>query len=106
MSKRYDEPVDVTLEASPDAGAPLEFSWRGRHYVIHERLSTWREGGQWWDDRKALERDYFRVLARPSSSNPSGQIDADGFLIGPPCAVYDLYFDRLRGNWKLARLWD
>jgi hypothetical protein len=104
LSKRYDETIDVTADPA-DPNAPASFSWRGRRYDIDERLSNWREGGEWWDGGRAREREYHRVLARPAGVFATGEIDADGFLV--TCsAVYDLYRDRLHGGWHLARLWD
>jgi hypothetical protein len=32
-------------------------------------------------------------------------VDADGFLIARH-AVYDVYRDRLKDAWRLARIWD
>lgn len=106
MTKRYDDVIEVTSD--PEAsGAPLAFTWRGRRYTIDQRLTSWREAGEWWSARRAAPRDreYFRVLARPADSFATGEIDPDGFLrtIG---AVYDVYLDRVRGGWRLARIWD
>ncbi len=106
MTKRYDEPIEVTLElAGPERGAPVAFAWRGRRYDIDQRLKTWREGAEWWDPTIATERQYYRVLARPSGALASGDLDADGCLrsIG---AVYDVYRDRIKGGWRLVRVWD
>lgn len=104
MSKRYDEAIEVTPDPA-QGGAPLAFSWRGRRYDVDQRLETWREAGEWWNGSAAKEREYFRVLARPAGSLASGDLDADGFMtqVG---AVYDVYRDRLRGAWRLARVWD
>ena len=93
MAKRYDEPIEVTPDPV-EPGAPLSFSWRGRRYEIDERLSTWREAGE-----------YHRILARPSGTYSTGDLDADGFMV--TCsAVYDIYRDRIAGSWRLVRLWD
>ena len=105
MAKRYDEPIEVVGDPI-EPGAPIAFSWRGRRYDVDERLTAWREAGEWWDPRKARERDYFRVLARPAGALATGDLDPDGFLVGPPSAVYDLYFDRLKSAWRMERLWD
>ena len=51
------------------------------------------------------EREYFRVLARPAGAMSTGELDADGFM-SRPGAVYDVYRDRVRGEWRLARVWD
>ena len=115
MTKRYDESIDVTPDPI-DSHAPLAFLWRGRRYQIDQRLETWREGGEWWRSagsssngtaRQPKEREFYRVLARPSGAAASGDLDPDGFLVRDQCvAVYDLYRDRINNVWKLARVWD
>jgi hypothetical protein len=104
VTKRYDDPIEVTPDPADDA-APAAFSWRGRHYQIDERLSSWREAGEWWSSAQARDREYHRVLARPAGALSSGEVDADGFLIARH-AVYDVYRDRLKDAWRLARIWD
>jgi Family of unknown function (DUF6504) len=104
VAKRYDEPIEVTPDPV-EPGAPLTFSWRGRRYEIDERLSSWREAGEWWNGRGMRDREYHRILARPSGVYSTGDLDADGFMV--TCsAVYDIYRDRIAGSWRLARLWD
>jgi hypothetical protein len=104
VTKRYDEQIDVTPDPF-DPAAPYRFAWRGHRYDIDQRLESWREAGEWWSNSEAIDREFFRVLARPTGVMASGDVDADGFLrsIG---AVYDLYRDRRRNEWKLARIWD
>jgi hypothetical protein len=123
VTKRYDEPIEVTSDPFDDA-APLAFRWRGRLYEIDRRLSSWREAGEWWagpapaatpstrtgngthnGTRRARDREYHRVLARPAGLYSGGDLDADGFMrsVG---AVYDVYRDRSAKGWKLARVWD
>lgn len=119
MSKRYEEEIEVTPDPV-DPSAPLSFNWRGRHYEIDQRLSNWREAGEWWlaagsdngakstgssKGRQPRDREYHRVLARPATSWASGDLDADGFM-DSSSAVYDLFFDRVTRTWKLARIWD
>jgi hypothetical protein len=104
VTKRYDETIEVTADPT-EPGAPLAFSWRGRRYQIDDRLSSWREAGEWWDSRTAREREYHRVLAHPAGALATGDLDADGFMVSC-AAVYDIYRDRLRGGWRIARLWD
>ncbi len=104
MTKRYDEPIEVTPDLR-DRQAPLAFVWRGCRYEIDQLLDTWREAGEWWDRARAREREYFRVLARPAGMFASGEIDADGFMRAMG-AVYDLYRDRRAGCWRLVRVWD
>ena len=104
MSKRYDEPIEVVPDPA-DALAPVAFSWRGRRYEVDQRMESWRDAGEWWDGNAAREREYHRVLAHPSGSTATGDLDGDGFMLSPG-AVYDLYRDRLRDTWRLERLWD
>ena len=104
MAKRYDESIEVTPDPA-DVDAPAAFSWRGRRYDIDERLSSWREAGEWWQGPTAREREYYRVLARPSGALATGDLDADGFMLGCS-AVYDIYRDRINDVWRMARLWD
>jgi hypothetical protein len=113
VTKRYDEPIEVTSDPFDD-GAPLTFRWRGRLYEIDRRLSSWREAGEWWagngsatngNGRRARDREYHRVLARPAGLYSGGDIDADGFMTSVG-AVYDVYRDRVSQAWKLARVWD
>ena len=106
MAKRYDEPIEVTVdERGLGSAAPLAFRWRGRAYEIDERLESWRAATQWWDRDEVREREYHRVLARPAGALASGDIDPDGFMRSTS-AVYDIYLDRIKGTWRLARLWD
>ena len=104
MTKRYDEPIEVVPDPV-DERLPAAFSWRGRRYEIDQRMSSWREAAESWNPARARDREYFRVLARPANLMASGDIDSDGFLTSSG-AVYDVYRDRLRGGWRIARLWD
>ena len=104
MTKRYDEPIEVTSDPALE-GAPLAFRWRGRSYRIDERLDSWREAGEWWDARSVKDREYHRVLARPAEQLASGDVDPDGFLQGSG-AVYEVYLDRIKKAWRIARVWD
>jgi Family of unknown function (DUF6504) len=104
VTKRYDEPIDVTADPIVD-DAPIAFAWRGKRYEVDQRLESWREAGQWWASSEITDKEFFRVLARPSGVSSSGDVDADGFLITAG-AVFDLYRDRVRGGWRLARIWD
>ena len=115
MAKRYEEVIEVLVvpaPAHPDsagdpAGAisPAAFSWRGRRYEVDQHLGTWREAGEWWDGKRARDREYHRVLARPAGALATGDLDADGFM-HTVSAVFDVYRDRVNGCWRLARLWD
>ena len=104
MSKRYDEPIEVTSD-DPGAAVPLAFSWRGRRYDVDQWLSSWREAGEWWDGSVVRDREFHRVVARPSGALATGDLDSDGFMQHPG-AVYDVYLDRVQRRWRLARVWD
>lgn len=81
MSKRYDEPVTVDV----DAGMPSSFVRNGHAHRVVDVIGRWRIEGRWWEDGK--DREYWRVEA-------SGG------------AVWDLYHDRRTDRWFLERLWD
>ena len=98
MSKRYDEAIEVTPDLQ--ARVPISFTWRGRRYEIDQHLSSWCEGGGW------KQKDFHRVLARPSGALATGDLDPDGFMTSTPGAVYDLAFDHIKRAWRLARVWD
>lgn len=104
VTKRYDEPIEVTSDPALQ-GVPLAFRWRGRAYRIDELLDTWREAGEWWDQRSAKDREYHRVLARPAEELSTGDVDPDGFLVCSG-AVYEVYLDRIKKAWRIARVWD
>ena len=104
MTKRYDEPIEVTVDPV-ETHAPVAFSWRGRRYDIDQRLERWREAGEWWNGDGRRDREFFRVLARPSGTLATGDLDADGFMCSTG-AVYDVYRDRVAGVWRLVRIWD
>ena len=112
MAKRYEDPIEVATEEAGSDNAPLAFRWRGRQYFVDERLSSWREAGEWWRAQASnsgsngvKEREYFRVLAHPAGMGATGDLDADGFIVS--CSsVYDIYRDRIKGEWRLARIWD
>jgi hypothetical protein len=104
VTKRYEDAIEVTADAL-DGGAPLAFSWRGRRYDVDQRLGSWREAGEWWNGDGRRDREYHRVLARPSEVLATGDLDRDGFLRSAG-AVYDVYLDLAAGSWRLARVWD
>jgi Family of unknown function (DUF6504) len=104
MTKRYEEDIEVTV-GSWDGGGPVAFSWRGRLYTVDQSLAVWREAGEWWSEGGGRDREYHRILARPAGALATGDVDADGFMISAG-AVYDLYRDRARDGWRLARVWD
>jgi hypothetical protein len=102
VTKRYDEPIDVIADPV-DEGAPVAFSWRGRRYEVDERLTSWLEAAT-WKVRSQGTLEYHRVLARPHGALATGDLDPDGFLLGAPGVVFDVY--RCRAGWRLARIWD
>lgn len=140
MTRRYDDPVDVrrsTVGAGPGAGpgAPAQFLWRGRLYVVREVLGHWVEVRPWW--RAGAARALLGTDT-PDASQPSGALA----LAAPPLApahpgpsgrapdrtvdegerevwrveagagrlhgtgVYDLCLDPVDGTWSLARALD
>ena len=126
MAKRYEDPIEVATEEAGSArdglghhaepeGAPLAFRWRGRQYFVDERLSSWREGGEWWlasgskangqKSGEVKEREFFRVLAHPAGAGATGELDSNGFIVSNS-SVYDIYRDRIKGEWRMARVWD
>lgn len=58
MSRRYQEPVGVTLR--PD-GTPATFTWRRKTYHVHEVFATWHLQDRWWDQERQANRYYVRV---------------------------------------------
>lgn len=113
MTKRYDEPIDVTSD--PTDARPVAFRWRGRRYLVDQHLSSWRAAEPWAHGTQP-DREYHRVLAHRAGTAATGDIDSDGFLVargagvgGPQDqigAVYDVYCDPANGGWRLARVWD
>jgi hypothetical protein len=101
VTKRYDEPIDVTSDPFDDR-APIAFRWRGRLYEIDRSLSSWLETRT---NGTRRDREYHRLLARPAGVYAGGDLDADGFMSSVG-AVYDVYRDRASDAWKLARVWD
>lgn len=104
MTKRYDEPIDVTSDPA-GAPAPISFRWRGRRYDIDQHLEEWRDAAEFWDGDGRHDREYFRVMAHPSNSMATGDLDPDGFLRSY-AAVFDVYRDRVKEAWHLERVWD
>lgn len=105
MTKRYDEPIDVGPQS--DAAFPVvSFTWRGRAYRVDRLLGAWRETAEVWDRARARDREYHRLLVRPASLPPDGSVDDEGLLRREPGAVFDVYRDRVRGTWRLERIWD
>ncbi|WP_432493162.1 DUF6504 family protein [Kineococcus gypseus] len=48
--RRFSDEVHVrcgVLQGAP--GAPVQFVWRGRLYLVHAVLAQWRERSAWWE---------------------------------------------------------
>jgi hypothetical protein len=104
ITKRYDEAIEVS--AADREWGPATFVWRGRRYEVDRPLATWKEAPHVNGHRHA-DINFFRLLARPEGSLATGDIDADGYMQRvAPGAVYDVYLDPARGEWRLARIWD
>lgn len=94
MTKRYREPVEVTLSSKDTGGAPTAFTWRGSTYRVLTVLGHWREDAGYWSGGGVAvpQRDLWRVEARGGARGGSGG------------GVYELVRDD--GRWRLDRLWD
>jgi hypothetical protein len=111
ITKRYDEPIDVS--AADLEWGPAGFVWRGRRYEVDRPLATWREATHTRNGNKNgrgqngyVDKSFFRLLARPASSLATGDLDSDGYIQHVSGAVYDVYLDPIRNEWRLARIWD
>jgi Family of unknown function (DUF6504) len=82
MSRRYGEPIAVTLRGEQ----PIGFTWRGRQYQV-QVIGFWRLATRWWDAEHAADRDYYRLMA-------------------PDFGVYEVYQERTSGAWVLDRYLD
>ena len=75
--------VQVTLDAH---GQPCQLEFGGEVRPLLEIDECWREERQWWDDQRAVRRDYFRVTL------------GDGSL-------RNIFQDQSDGEWYLDRAW-
>ena len=94
--------------ADPEWG-PAGFVWRGRRYQVDRPLATWRataRPGRHSNGDRPCDRSFFRLLARPEDVLATGDLDADGYIQHVTGAVYDVYLDPARNEWRLARIWD
>ncbi len=97
MTKRYREPVEVTVVDLPQGGpsalpaVPTAFRWRGSAYRVLSVLGHWREDAGYWSGGgiEVPQRDLWRVEARNGS---------------PARGVYELVAEG--GTWRLDRVWD
>jgi hypothetical protein len=63
MSRRYQEPIAVTLAPCWLGEGPVAFTWRGRQYRV-EVLATWHLCDRWWDAERSADRVYWRVMTK------------------------------------------
>ncbi len=82
MSRRYGEPIAVTLRGEQ----PIGFTWRGRQYQV-QVIGFWRLATRWWDAEHPADRDYYRLMT-------------------PDFAVYEVYQEQTSGAWVLDRCLD
>ncbi len=50
------EPISVLAD---EAGAPVQFTWRGQTHVVQAIANRWRLDDTWWRGR--VWREYFKV---------------------------------------------
>ena len=108
MTKRYDEPIEVS--PSSRQWGPSGFTWRGRRYEVDRHLATWREAPHVRNptrngSHRSPDRECHRLLARPEGLHATGELDPDGYMQHTG-AVFDVYLDPALGEWRLARVWD
>jgi hypothetical protein len=133
--RTYGEVIDVrTTDVRSDApsGAPAQFVWRGRLYLVREVLAQWVELGAWWvlprrtavlsvphgvhpvpapgdepvrsvaADVGAVEREVWRVEATAGRTATPGVYDLVRDVPAPDPRVPD----PLPSRWRLARALD
>ena len=125
--RTYGEVIDVRTATPP--GAPEQFVWRGRLYLVREVLAQWVELGAWWAlprrvtvpstadatpwpgdeparsvaaDVGAVEREVWRVEATAGRTATSGVYDLVRDVPAPDPRVLDM----LPSRWRLARALD
>ena len=127
--------LDVRVPGVPGApgdappGAPAQFVWRGRLYLVREVLAQWVELGAWWAlprrasvpstayaasspgdeparsvaaDVGAVEREVWRVEATAGRTATPGVYDLVRDVPAPDPRV----LDPLPSRWRLARALD
>ena len=113
MVRRYEDPVDVRVEAgsSGTAGAlavrqrPRAFVWRGRILVVREVLDDWSERRSWWRDLDLGDHGDLGALGQRPERHV-WRVEA-GSAAGT--GVYDLASDSVDGcsdPWVLLRAQD
>jgi hypothetical protein len=105
MSRRYADLVEVRR----GEGAPQQFLWRKRVYVVRSVLAHWLEAGAWWRSEPA------RSLLGTGASGAEGQASGEGqerelWRVeaaggrGVGVGVYDLCREASTGRWTLRAL--
>jgi hypothetical protein len=94
VTKRYREPVDVTVDGGPGGASPrppARFRWRGLLYRVVGVHGHWREDASYWAGAgiDVPQRDLWRVEAHNGT---------------PERGVYELVQEG--GDWRLDRVWD
>ncbi|WP_048555641.1 DUF6504 family protein, partial [Nostocoides japonicum] len=76
MTRRYDEPIEVTSAfADPDRADPEAFIWRGRLFVVRAVLDRWHERRVWW-----------RETGMPDGARPPAPTRRTGVALAEPVA--------------------
>jgi hypothetical protein len=74
--------IDVSLSPS---GVPIHILWRKQRHPVAAILNDWRVDAEWW--RFRIFRDYYKILT------------GTGLLIV-------IFHDRIKGEWRLLRVYD
>ena len=106
MTRRYDEPITVSLGCGPVGPDPQAFTWRGRRYAVSAIHERWAQRRSWWrdceqaPDQVALEQRVWRVEARRAQARPG----AGASVVG----VFELGLDGTPEGtrWSLLRAED
>ena len=61
-------PASVSAWVEVRPGAPEQFLWRGRLYLVRDVLAQWIELGTWWSVRGPAERSEPRSVDRVETS--------------------------------------
>ena len=83
FEQMFDNPANP-IEVESDGGAPIEFTFRGKRFRIHNVLTRWCEAGGWWnrisdgiyrpdDNARAI----WRVEAAPIGSVTTFELERD-----------------------------
>lgn len=108
MSRRYDEPIEVTsaLARMPRTSDPEAFIWRGRLFVVRAVVDRWQERRAWWRD---VGRE-IQVRAEGGGASPepardgsgvSGEVGRAGGDVGSGGGVGAARHERERQVWRV-----